>query len=79
MDDPKLCRHITTRFGRASENLGAAFCGHTPSRGPAPTACLKDDRCATMPGVAPCQFLVGRGKEFKPGGVQKAVEPCITT
>ena len=26
---------------RASENLGAAHCGHTASRGPAPATCLK--------------------------------------
>ena len=30
-----------TGSDRASENLGAAHCGHMASRGPAPTACLK--------------------------------------
>ena len=55
-------------FDRASENLGAAPCGHTASRGPAPAACLKVPQMCKNAGGCPLPSFSRQGRHAQPPG-----------
>ena len=72
---PKMWMQAQPGFDRASGNLGAAHCGHTASRGPAPAACLKSASYVQMTGGSPLPSVSRQGEGFRvilPGESQVA-------
>ena len=55
-------------FERASENLGAAHCGHTASRGHAPVVCPKVLQMCKNGGGCPLPSYIRHGRGAQPPG-----------
>ena len=55
-------------FNTASENVGAAHCEHTASRGPAPAGCLKVLQMCKIAGGCPLPSCRRKGRRAQPRG-----------